>query len=78
MSLGYIRRYYDVPAWRGQRVMWRGRPGKIVSSSGPHIRVRLDDHPHGACVILHPKEDELTYLPTDDSFLDQLGNTGGA
>lgn len=67
MSLAYIRGWYHVPARRGGRVTWRGRPGKIVSSRGPHIRVRLDDRPHGACVILHPTDDDLAYLDAKDS-----------
>lgn len=64
MSLGYIRSQYEVPARRGQRVEWRGRPGTIVSSRNAYIRVRLDERPHGACVVLHPTDDDLIYLST--------------
>lgn len=42
MSLDYIRRHYDVPAKRGQRVIVDGHPGRIVGARGPHLRVRFD------------------------------------
>ena len=57
----YISEYYGVPAKRGQRVTWRGEPGKITSTEGPHIVVRLDGKKLRR-VILHPKDDDLVYV----------------
>lgn len=65
MSLAYIRSMYRVPAKLGGRVAWRGKPGTILAclpSSGHYVRVRLDERPHGACVLLHPTDDDLVYL----------------
>lgn len=42
MSMEYIRRTYGVPAKRGMRVVIDGKPGRIVSSMGGYLRVRLD------------------------------------
>lgn len=60
MSLKYIRDYYGVPAKRGQPVRWRTLLGQIISASGPHVVVRLDNFPKQR-VILHPKDDDLEY-----------------
>ena len=47
MSLEYIRNHYDVPANRGQRVVFLGaqderRLGRIVGACGAYLRVRFD------------------------------------
>lgn len=34
MSMEYIRRAYNVPAKRGQRVRFQGKPGTITGSKG--------------------------------------------
>jgi hypothetical protein len=59
----YIRDHYRVPARRGGRVKFRGEPGRVVGTSGPHLRVRLDS---GATLVLHPTESGLCYLPPVD------------
>lgn len=41
-SADYIRRYYGVPAKRGERVTVDGKAGRIVGFDGPHLRVRFD------------------------------------
>ena len=41
-SFDYIRRYYRVPAKRGGRVLYDGKPGTIVWTDGPYLRIRLD------------------------------------
>jgi hypothetical protein len=46
-----IREMYHVPAKRGGRVIFDGRPGVITGTIHAHLRVRLDD---GQRVILHP------------------------
>ena len=61
MSLKYIRDFYNVPAKRGQRVLWRGMPGRITAASGPHVRIRMDD-PEMPVVIAHPTDEALRYL----------------
>lgn len=45
-SFGYVRAYYGVPAKRGARVVADGKPGRITSGDGAHIRVRLDGEKH--------------------------------
>ena len=46
MSLSYIRKTYGVPAFRGQPVRYTGgsapQEGKITSSAGAYIRIRMD------------------------------------
>lgn len=58
MSLQYIRDTYRVPAKRGGRVEFQGRPGTITSTDGARLRVRLDGDRRN--VILHPTW-EVTY-----------------
>lgn len=55
-SADYVRRYYRVPAKRGGRIRWDGRPGTIVGFVGQYLRVRLDARPKYV-ITLHP-----TYL----------------
>jgi hypothetical protein len=45
MSMAYIRDYYSVPAKRGGRIAFMGKPGTIVGSRSQYLRVRLDHHP---------------------------------
>lgn len=45
-SFGYVRAYYGVPAKRGARVLYAGRPGVITRGAGAHIRIRLDGEKH--------------------------------
>lgn len=42
MSMQYIRRTYGVPAKRGGRVTYKGKPGMITGSSGQYLRIRID------------------------------------
>lgn len=42
MSMEQIRDRYGVPAKRGARVAFEGRPGVITRSRGHHLRIRLD------------------------------------
>lgn len=57
-KLEYIRRYYNVPAYKGVRVTIYGRDGVIVDGEGPHLKVRMDGAPY--CGIYHPT-DGVTY-----------------
>ena len=56
MSLEYIKKYYNVPATKGQRIRYTGGGesyvGKIVGANGPHITVQFDDGQQTH--ILHP------------------------
>ncbi|MER6830850.1 hypothetical protein ABT352_32990 [Streptosporangium sp. NPDC000563] len=45
-SADYVRRYYQVPAYRGDRVIVDGKPGRIVGFRGAGLRVRVDEPPH--------------------------------
>lgn len=42
MSLEYIRKTYNVPAFRGTRVRIYRQPGVITGSYGAYLRVVLD------------------------------------
>ncbi|MFI5614674.1 hypothetical protein [Amycolatopsis sp. NPDC051903] len=63
MSAAYVRRYYGVPARRGARVEFDGRPGVITSCPGAHVRVRLEGETHSA--LAHPTW-RMTYLDAAD------------
>lgn len=41
-GFAYVRSRYGVPAKRGMRVIANGKPGRITSSAGNYIRIRLD------------------------------------
>lgn len=43
MTMEYIRRYYGVPAKRGGRVRFKGRPGRIVSADEQYLNIQFDD-----------------------------------
>lgn len=62
--MNYIRHYYKVPARRGGLVKFEGQYGRIIGTSGPHLRVRFRDL--DATKVLHPKESGLEYLTDDD------------
>ena len=47
----YIRKTYKVPAKRGGRIKMQGRPGRILSSNGTHLRIKFDDGRKG---YVHP------------------------
>jgi len=51
----YVRRAYGVPAARGRRVTWDGRPGRITSGAGNYIRIRLDE-PYMQYFAAHNRE----------------------
>lgn len=69
MTLEYIRKYYGVPAKRGQQVHYKATgssridwQGRIVGASGGRLRVRFDGHKR--TYVVHPADDGLHYLPT--------------
>ena len=59
MSLEWVRSRYGVPARRGVRVIFDGRPGRITSARGGHLRILLDGSKHP--VPVHPRW-RVTYL----------------
>ena len=52
MSMDYVRRTYSVPAKRGGRIKFEGKPGVITSARGGGLRIRLDGEKHS--VPVHP------------------------
>ena len=40
--MDYIRNYYKVPAKKGGRVEYEGKPGTIVGSRNAYLLIRLD------------------------------------
>ncbi|WNT44561.1 hypothetical protein SEA_BLUECRAB_80 [Mycobacterium phage BlueCrab] len=44
----WIRSTYRVPAKRGMRVVFDGRPGRILSVDGPYLMLHLDSDPEAA------------------------------
>ena len=71
MSMDYIRRTYNVPAWRGARVQYDGvtlgQPpllGTVTGSKGALLRVRFDGERRTH--ILHPTW-ALVYLKTPNA-----------
>jgi hypothetical protein len=67
MSLQWIRDNYGVPAKRGGQIIFEWppeahRPGTIVGSTGPHLKVRLVGDKHTS--VLHPTWN-VTYLDTN-------------
>lgn len=58
MSLEYIRRYYDVPAYRDRRVRYTGgkepREGVITNSFGQYLRIRFDGETETEPGKFHP------------------------
>jgi hypothetical protein len=59
LSFEYVRRAYNVPAKRGGRVLFRGKPGRITSGNGHYIRIRMDGERRS--IIVHPTW-EMEYL----------------
>lgn len=57
----YVRRYYEVPAVKGGRILFDGKPATITGFDGAHLLARLDDEPEP--VRLHPRW-KVEYLPT--------------
>ncbi|KTC71467.1 hypothetical protein Lqui_2124 [Legionella quinlivanii] len=52
MSMQYIRRYYKVPAKRGQKVIANGQLGVITGSRGAYLRIRLEKEKKSS--LYHP------------------------
>lgn len=52
MSIAYIRKRYGVPAKRGGRVLFDGKPGVITGTSAARLRIRLDGEKRSE--IYHP------------------------
>ena len=41
-GMKYIRDFYSVPAKTGGLVKFEGKPGVIIGTTGPRLRIRLD------------------------------------
>lgn len=53
-DLGYVRRYYGVPAEIGRRVTVGARPGIITADRGAYIGVTFDDEKPTMVRPCHP------------------------
>ncbi len=61
MNCEYVRKYYNVPACIGRRVMVYGKPGIIVEDRGHYIGVTLDTDKPNRINNYHPT-DGVEYL----------------
>jgi hypothetical protein len=43
MSIDWVRRRWKVPAVRGGKVVFDGKPGRILSAKGGVLRIRCND-----------------------------------
>lgn len=43
-SLEWIRRNYNIPAFKGLEITYLGEPAVIVGGQGPRLRLRVADH----------------------------------
>lgn len=59
----YVRRYYDVPARRGGRIVFDGKPATVVGFADARLLVRLDGEEE--TVPIHPTW-EVEYLPAEE------------
>ena len=67
MGMAAVRRRYGVPAKRGMRVrVYDGRVGRITSTYGDNIYVRIDNDRHTR--LFHPTW-RITYFAPDGSIL---------
>lgn len=57
----YIKDYYGVPAKRGAKIEYNGKPGTVTGTHGPHVKVRLEGQKHSNCY--HPTD--LKWLEAD-------------
>lgn len=64
MSFDYIRERYKVPAKRGARVTYEGRPGTVTGFRGAYIKVRLDGEQRES--VYHPTW-HIKYEAKDDA-----------
>jgi hypothetical protein len=76
MTIGYIRRFYQVPAKVGGRIVYDGthkdprqpRAGTIISARGQYLTVRFDDRVKKShTALLHPTSDIEYRDPADES-----------
>ena len=58
----YIRDHYRVPAKRGARVRFDGRPGVITGSAGQYLYIRLDGEKRSE--MYHPTW-QIDYVEVD-------------
>lgn len=58
MSIEYIRTYYGVPAKRGGRVLFNGKPAVIIGTRNAYLQLKDEQ---GNLFIAHPTW-EMIYL----------------
>lgn len=61
MSLEYIRQYYNVPAYEGQRVTYCGDPAVIVGGSAQYLTLQFDGKDTADTGCYHPTW-EIVYI----------------
>jgi hypothetical protein len=53
-SLEWIRRKYNVPAFKGLEITYRGEPAVIACGQGPYLRLRVADRQE--LISAHPTD----------------------
>ena len=53
-SLDYIRRYYNVPAYQGQQVTYRGDPAVVVGAKDQYLKLRFQNQKATDPRLFHP------------------------
>lgn len=60
MGMKWIREQYNVPAFRGAKVIFDGQPGQIVSARETgHLRLQVINI---GLIYVHPTDDHLLYF----------------
>ena len=54
MSLAYIRKSYGVPAKRGAKVLYQGKPAVITSGPRSYLRLRFEHETRATRKVYHP------------------------
>ena len=65
----YVREYYQVPAHKGQKITWRGRPARILGFDLAYLRVELLD-----VDPLSDQDSEIVVHPTWEVCYPEQGN----
>ncbi len=67
MSKEYIKRYYGLDVFVGQKVKYKNVIGVAVRITS-YIGVNLDDKKAGDCIYIHPRDENLIYFDESKSI----------
>ncbi|WP_199911600.1 hypothetical protein [Dongshaea marina] len=59
-----VRDRYGVPAYRGAKVLYEGKPG-VIRSARQYLRISLDEAER-VVFRVHPRDEFLTYLDSKE------------